>query len=129
MLDRVRGVVRIFWREIAKFGVLEAFRFLIDFGGFNELFYRPVAGRLTTAKIISEVAATFFAGWATGSRRSGTGATAPRTRGDAGLAVRRATPHLDTVAQRDPRRARHDLAECGEADTIIGTGLATIFRF
>ena len=61
LFDRIRGIVDIFWREVAKFGVIGAGGFIIDFGGFNLLFYGPLAGHLTTSKIISGIAATTFA--------------------------------------------------------------------
>jgi putative flippase GtrA len=62
VVDRIRHLVDVFWREIAKFGVVGAGGFIIDFGGFMLLFYGPgpVNGHLTTAKIISGVAATLF---------------------------------------------------------------------
>ncbi|MDQ6714868.1 MAG: GtrA family protein [Actinomycetota bacterium] len=61
LLDRLRGLIDVFWRELAKFGVVGAIAFAIDFGGFNLLFYGPLAGHLTTSKIVSGVAATTFA--------------------------------------------------------------------
>ena len=40
------SVVDVFWRELAKFGVVGAIAFLIDFGGFHVLFYGPLQGHL-----------------------------------------------------------------------------------
>src|SRR4029453_1848181 len=61
LLDRIRDVVDIFWREVAKFGVIGAVAFVIAFGGFTLPFFVRLAGHLTTSKIISGVAATAFA--------------------------------------------------------------------
>lgn len=62
-IDRLRGVVHILWRELAKFGVVGAAAFIIDFGGFNLLFYGPLSGHLSTSKVASGGLATLFA-WA-----------------------------------------------------------------
>ncbi len=61
LADRIRSLVDVFWRELAKFGVVGAIAFLIDFGGFHLLFYGPLEGRLTTAKVLSGAVATTFA--------------------------------------------------------------------
>ncbi len=61
LVDRIRSVVDVFWREMAKFGVVGIVAFIIDFGGFHLLFYGPLQGHLTTAKILSGVVATTFA--------------------------------------------------------------------
>jgi len=60
-LERLRGLVDLFWRELAKFGVVGAVAFVIDFGGFNLLFYGPMAGHLATSKIVSGAVATVVA--------------------------------------------------------------------
>lgn len=60
-LERLRGLVDLFWRELAKFGVVGAIAFAIDLGGFNLLFYGPLAGHLTTSKIVSGAVATVVA--------------------------------------------------------------------
>jgi len=61
LLDRLRVLVELFWRELAKFGLVGAVAFVIDFGGFNLLFYGPLAGHLATAKIVSGAVATVAA--------------------------------------------------------------------
>lgn len=61
LLDRLRGLVELLWRELAMFGVVGAVAFVIDFGGFNLLFYGPLAGHLATSKILSGVVATVAA--------------------------------------------------------------------
>lgn len=60
-VERLRGAVDVLWREIGKFGVIGAFGFLIDAGGFNLLYYTVLHDRLTTAKLLSGAAATAFA--------------------------------------------------------------------
>ena len=130
-MDRLRGVVSIFWREVAKFGVIGAVAFVIDFGGFNLLFYGPLEGRLATSKIISGIAATLFAWignrmWTFRHRRS------RPAHHEAmlfflvnGVGLILSTLYLN---------ATHDLLHMDSRlavniNTIIGIGLATIFRF
>jgi len=60
-LDRLRVLVDLLWRELAKFGVVGTIAFVIDFGGFNLLFYGPLAGHLATSKIVSGAVATVVA--------------------------------------------------------------------
>ncbi|WP_370892665.1 GtrA family protein [Janibacter sp. GXQ6167] len=59
----LRGLVDTVWHEIAKFGVIGAIAFVIDLGGMNLLTHTLLEGRVTTAKIVSGIAATLFA-WA-----------------------------------------------------------------
>ena len=54
----LRESVDLFWREAAKFGVVGAIAFVVDVGGFNLLFHGPLAGRLTTSRVVAGVAAT-----------------------------------------------------------------------
>jgi putative flippase GtrA len=129
--DRIRGVVDILWREVAKFGVIGAGGFIIDFGGFNLLFYGPLAGHLTTSKIISGVAATTFAWvgnrmWTFRHRRNRPvhhEALLFFVVNGVGLAI--STLWLNFT---------HDVLDLTSRgavnlNTIIGIGLATIFRF
>ncbi len=58
LLHRLRILVDVFWRELAKFGIVGAVAFVIDFVGFNLLFYGPLAGHLTTSKIVAGTVAT-----------------------------------------------------------------------
>jgi putative flippase GtrA len=131
LFDRIRGVVDIFWREVAKFGVIGAGGFIIDFGGFTLLFYGPLAGHLTTAKIISGVAATTFAWvgnrmWTFRHRRN-------RPAHHEALlffAVNGVGLVISTVWL----NFSHDVLgytsrSAVSLNTIIGIGLATIFRF
>jgi putative flippase GtrA len=65
LLDRVRSSVSAIYREIAKFGVVGSFAFVIDVGLFNILMYAggagPLSGKPLTAKALSVIAATTFA--------------------------------------------------------------------
>ncbi|MEO7061838.1 MAG: GtrA family protein [Lapillicoccus sp.] len=60
-VDRLRGVVDLFWREIAKFGAIGAVGLIIDTGLFNLLLLTVLDGKPTTAKIISGTVATLWA--------------------------------------------------------------------
>jgi putative flippase GtrA len=133
LLDRIRDVVDIFWREVAKFGVVGAGGFVIDFGGFLLLFYGqgPVHGHLTTAKIISGVAATLFTyignrTWTFRHRRSRPAHhEAMLFFAVNGIGVIISTVYLNFT---------HDvlgLTSKGAVsfNNILGIGLATIFRF
>jgi putative flippase GtrA len=130
-MDRLRGVIDIFWREVAKFGVIGAVAFLIDFGGFNLLFYGPLEGRLTTSKIISGVAATSFAWlgnrlWTFRHRRS----RPARHEALLFFVVNGIGLIISTVWLNFSHDILH-LTSRGavNVNTIIGIGLATIFRF
>jgi len=131
VVGRLRGLVSIFGRELAKFGIIGAVGFVIDFGGFNLLFYGPLAGHLTTSKIISGAAATMMAWignrmWTFRHRRNRPAhheALLFFVVNGIGLAI--STVWLNFT---------HDwlhLTSRGEVNlnTIIGIGLATIFRF
>jgi putative flippase GtrA len=133
LLDRVREAIDIFWREVAKFGVIGAGGFLIDFGGFMLLFYGPgpVNGHLTTAKIISGVAATTFTwignrAWTFRHRRS------RPAHHEAMLFF--AVNGIGLVISTVWLNFTHDglgLTSRGAVslNNIVGIGLATIFRF
>jgi len=60
-VDRLRRLASLFWREVAKFGVIGAFAFTIDLVLFNLLFYGPMQGHLATSRILSGVVSTSFA--------------------------------------------------------------------
>lgn len=65
LIDRLRGSLSAIYREIAKFGVVGSFAFVIDVGLFNILMYAggagPLSGKPLTAKAVSVIAATTFA--------------------------------------------------------------------
>jgi putative flippase GtrA len=131
LFDRIRGVVGIFWREVAKFGAIGAVGFIIDFGGFNLLFYGPLAGHLTTSKIISGVAATTFAWvgnrmWTFRHRRNRPAhheALLFFAVNGVGLVISTVWLNFTHDYLDATSRAAVNL------NTIIGIGLATIFRF
>ncbi|PYI68409.1 polysaccharide synthesis protein GtrA [Arthrobacter livingstonensis] len=57
---RIKGLFGLFWREVAKFGVVGGVAFVIDSGIYLWLLNGSMAGHPTKAKIISAVVATFF---------------------------------------------------------------------
>ena len=62
LVDRIRGSVKTLYREIAKFGIVGSFAFVIDIGLFNILLYAgPLNDKPLTAKAVSVIAATTFA--------------------------------------------------------------------
>ncbi|YAL82557.1 GtrA family protein [Dermacoccaceae bacterium W4C1] len=61
MLNRIRDLVGVVWREAAKFGIVGAICLVIDLGGFNLLVDGPLEGKVTTAKIVSGLIATAVA--------------------------------------------------------------------
>lgn len=58
---RVGRLVDSIWHELAKFGLVGAIAFVIDLGGMNLLSHTVLEGKVTTARILSGVAATLFA--------------------------------------------------------------------
>ena len=63
------------WHEIAKFGLIGAISFVIDLGGMNLMTHTVLEDKVTTARILSGVAATAFAwfgnrSWTFAHRRS-----------------------------------------------------------
>ena len=62
LLERLYSPVRSLVHEVAKFGIVGAFAFVIDVGLFNLLLYfGPLEDKPLTAKVVSVVAATTFA--------------------------------------------------------------------
>lgn len=57
---RIRGLASLFWREVAKFGTVGAFAFVVDNGLWWLLYHGPLEGSATKARIISAVVATLF---------------------------------------------------------------------
>ncbi|KRE37659.1 hypothetical protein ASG73_08355 [Janibacter sp. Soil728] len=71
----VAGLVDTVWHEMAKFGLIGAISFVIDLGGMNLLTHTVLEDKVTTARIVSGVAATAFAwfgnrSWTFAHRRS-----------------------------------------------------------
>lgn len=132
-IDRLRGLVGVFWREMAKFGIVGAVGFIIDFGGFNLLFYNPgpLAGHITTAKIVSGVAATMVTWvgnrlWTFRHRRNRAAhheAMLFFAVNGVGLVISAGWLALTHYAFHMDSRVAVNL------NTIVGIGLATVFRF
>ncbi|WP_427016689.1 GtrA family protein [Pseudarthrobacter sp. P1] len=59
-MARARGLAGLFWREVAKFGVVGGVAFVIDTSIYLWLLSGPMGGHPTRAKIISAVVATLF---------------------------------------------------------------------
>ena len=131
LMDPVRRLVSVFWREVAKFGVVGGIAFAIDLILFNVLFYGALEGHLATSRLISGACSTTFAwvgnrAWTFRHRRNrpahheallffGVNAV--------GLLI--STGYLN---------ATHDLLHwtsrlAVNANNIIGIGIATLLRF
>ncbi|WP_159802445.1 GtrA family protein [Arthrobacter zhaoguopingii] len=59
--ERIRGLVSLFWRELAKFGAVGGVAFVIDNGLFWWLIHGPMAGSEVKARLVSASVATLFA--------------------------------------------------------------------
>ncbi|MEP6631065.1 MAG: GtrA family protein [Lapillicoccus sp.] len=131
LVGRLQVLVSLFWRELAKFGVIGAVGFVIDFGGFNLLFYGPLTGHLTTSKIISGAAATLVAWvgnrmWTFRHRRKRPAhheALLFFAVNGVGLAISTLWLNFTHDGLNLTSRGAVNL------NTIIGIGFATIFRF
>lgn len=128
---RVAHLVGSLWREVAKFGVVGALAFVIDLGGMNLLTHTVLEDKVTTARILSGVAATLFAwfgnrSWTFRHRRS-----RPAHHEVTlffvvnGLALVIST--LCLVISHYGLDLTSRLAD--NISTIIGIGLGTLFRF
>ncbi len=60
LMTRIRGLVGLFWREVAKFGVVGGVAFVIDSGIFIWLLNGPMGAHPTRAKILAAAVATVF---------------------------------------------------------------------
>jgi len=60
LTTRIRGLFGLFWREVAKFGLVGGVAFVIDSGIFLWLLNGPMGDHPTRAKIISAAVATLF---------------------------------------------------------------------
>lgn len=129
-----RGLARLvdtIWHEIAKFGLIGLISFVIDLGGMNLLTHTVLSDKVTTAKIISGVAATLFSwvgnrAWTFAHRRSRPAAHEVTLFFLVnGLALGIAT--LTLVFSHYVLGFDNRLAD--NISTVIGIGLGTIFRF
>ena len=60
LVQRIKGLMGLFWREVAKFGVVGGIAFVIDSGIFIWLLSGPMGAHPTRAKIIAAAVATLF---------------------------------------------------------------------
>ncbi|POH60734.1 GtrA family protein [Arthrobacter glacialis] len=60
LTERIKGLMGLFWREVAKFGVVGGVAFVIDTGIYLWLLAGSMGGHPTKAKIISAAVATVF---------------------------------------------------------------------
>ena len=60
IIDRIKGLMGLFWREVAKFGVVGGIAFVIDTGIYLWLLGGSMGAHPTKAKIISAIVATAF---------------------------------------------------------------------
>ena len=58
--SRLRGLVSLFWREVAKFGTVGAMAFVIDNGLTLFLMHGPMSGSEVKARFVGAVTATLF---------------------------------------------------------------------
>lgn len=133
LTGRLRGLVDVFWREMAKFGIVGAVAFVIDFGGFNLLYYTTgwLDGHISTAKIISGAVSTAVAWvgnrmWTFRHRRNRPAhheAMLFFAVNGVGLAIATGWLALTHYAFHADTRLAVNI------NTIFGIGLATLFRF
>jgi putative flippase GtrA len=130
-LERLRAGIGLVYREMIKFGVVGGLAFIIDIGLANLLWNTVLEDKVTTAKILSGVAATLFAWvgnrlWTFRHRRSreplqevllffGVNAIA--------LVIAAGVLALSHYGLGFQSRLADNVA------TIIGIGLGTVFRF
>ena len=60
LIQRVKGLMGLFWREVAKFGVVGGIAFVIDTSIYLWLLGGSMSALPTKAKIISAIVATMF---------------------------------------------------------------------
>lgn len=60
LTSRIRAVVRLLWREVAKFGTVGGIAFIIDSGIYLWLLSGPMADSAGKAKVIAGLVATVF---------------------------------------------------------------------
>jgi putative flippase GtrA len=61
LLERVRSLIDVMYREAIKFGVVGAAAFVVDMGSFNVLRHTVLEDKPTAATVISALLATIFA--------------------------------------------------------------------
>lgn len=60
LVHRIKGLMGLFWREVAKFGVVGGIAFVIDSSIFIWLLSGPMGAHPTRAKILAAAVATVF---------------------------------------------------------------------
>lgn len=131
LVDRLRAAVSVFWREVAKFGVIGAVAFVIDLGGMNLLTHTVLSTKPTTAKILSGAVATIVAwagnrSWTFRHRRSRPAAhevTLFFLVNGIALAIAALVLAFSHYALGFSTRLADNIA------SVIGIGLGTLFRF
>lgn len=131
LLQRFRVVAEVLWRELAKFGTIGAIAFVVDIGGFNLLFYGPLTGKLTTAKLISGAIATLLA-WV--GNRCWTFRHRRNRPAHHELVLFFAVNGIGLVISAGCLAFTHyvlgmDSRLAVNVNTVIGIGIATLFRF
>ena len=61
LMDRIRGLASLFWRELAKFGAVGGVAFVIDNGLYWYLIHGPMDDSWVKARFVSAGVATIFA--------------------------------------------------------------------
>ncbi len=61
LMDRIRGLASLFWREVAKFGAVGGVAFVIDNGLYWYLIHGPMDESVVKARFVSAGIATIFA--------------------------------------------------------------------
>ncbi|CCH79270.1 putative conserved transmembrane protein [Nostocoides japonicum T1-X7] len=131
LLTRARDAVNVLYREMIKFGIVGAVAFVVDLGGANLLWHTVMPDKVTTAKIISGVAATLVAwvgnrAWTFRHRRNRPVAHEVSlffvVNGIA-LVISTATLAISHYAFGFTGTLADNIA------TIVGIGLGTLFRF
>ena len=128
---RLGRFVDTIWAEVAKFGVVGAMAFVIDIGGMNLLTHTVLGDKVTTARVLSGVAATLFAwfgnrNWTFRHRRSRPAhheVTLFFVVNGLALAISTLSLVISHYGLDFTSRLADNIA------TIIGIGLGTLFRF
>ncbi len=131
LMDRLRSLLGVLYREMIKFGVVGAVAFVVDLGGFNLLTHTVLETKVTTARIISGVAATAVAwignrSW-TFRRRRGLQASHEVLLFFVVNGVALGISTLVLVVSHYGLDRTTRLAD--NVATVIGIGLGTLFRF
>jgi putative flippase GtrA len=135
-VGRLRGAVDVFYRELLKFGVVGAAAFIVDAGGYNLLVYGggsgPLRNKPITATVISVSASVVVAWigsrWWTFRHRQRVPVHHELTLfvliNAIGLLIAAACLGFSRYALGQDGVLADNIAK-----TVVGTGLATVFRF